>query len=61
MTKAHLAELVLHYRSRGWRGPALAQRIEKHARLLRPLDPDAAEMLFNYVTHQFGAKARRVA
>lgn len=62
MTKAHVSDLVIRYRLQGWTGLALAQRIRKHARLLRPLDPEAAAMLLDYVNgNNLVPKPRRVA
>lgn len=39
------AEIVTHYRAKGLRGAVLRKAVERHARLLDPLDEGAAELL----------------
>jgi hypothetical protein len=37
--------IVAHYRAKGLRGVELRNAIDRHARMLRPLDPGMAEAL----------------
>ena len=44
-TEVGSAGIVAHYRAKGYQKAELRRMVERHVRLLRPLDPEAAEYL----------------